>query len=140
VLILKIVIQIQSGMECKNKIRTTTVNCNTHDLITMQNQHLLRTNVSIQKQLSQAPALQHCATNSNVMPHTKIKSRGKTTTTKVVVKHAKPTVQNTTPRPGTSGALPLATQRKSINVAELPSTRRATSNRDRMVRNPIFAS
>jgi hypothetical protein len=127
-------------MECKNKIRTTTVNCNTHDLITMQYQHLLQTNVSIQKQLSQAPALQRCATNSNVMPHTKSKIRDKRTTTKVVVKHAKPTVQNTTPRPGASGALPSATQRNSISVAELPSSRRATSNRDRMVRHPTSAS
>lgn len=106
----------------------------------MQYQHLLRTNVSIQKQLSQAPALQRCATNSNVMPHTKSKIRDKRTTTKVVVKHAKPTVQNTTPRPGASGALSSATQRNSISVAELPSTRRATSNRDRMVRHPTSAT
>jgi hypothetical protein len=107
----------------------------------MQYQHLLRTNVSIQQQLSQAPALQRCATNSNVMPHTKSKIRDKRTTTKVVVKHAKRTVdQNTTPRPGASGALPSATQRNSISVAELPSTRRATSNRDRMVRHPTSAS
>jgi hypothetical protein len=121
----------------------------------MQYQHQLRTNVSIQKQLSQAPALQRCATNSNVTLHislmpknrattstrnTKSTIRDKRTTTKVVVKHAKPTVQNTTPRPGASGALPSATQRNSISVAELPSTRRATSNRDRMVRHPTSAS